>query len=182
MKKWNGEVDTAYGRRWKSGDSIGCLLDLEQRKIHFYQNGKDLGIAFKDIPVGENVCYFPGVSLQTGQMCLFNFGRRPFANRNIPPQAIGVDEPDARVQNYYTAAIHTLEIFKKYLIVYREFKHLDEDERLQVGSLVLEYLEPFTHDSFIMEEVICYFFQELQMLKEKDFVDITFKTFKVHFS
>lgn len=46
VKTWNGDSQATYGKRWKEGDNVGCLLDLEERKIHFYLNGRDLGIAF----------------------------------------------------------------------------------------------------------------------------------------
>jgi hypothetical protein len=52
-------------------------LDLDAQKIHFYLNGKDLGMAFQNIPVGPNKCYFPAISMEEGEKVVFNFGRLP---------------------------------------------------------------------------------------------------------
>lgn len=42
-----------YGEYWQIGDVIGCYIDLAKREISFARNGKSLGVAFTNIPVGE---------------------------------------------------------------------------------------------------------------------------------
>ena len=42
-----------YGEIWTIGDVIGCYIDFNKREISFSRNGKDLGVAFKEIPIGE---------------------------------------------------------------------------------------------------------------------------------
>lgn len=52
IMKW-GDGRFPYGEAWEIGDIIGCYLDLVKHEISFSRNGKDLGVAFKSIPVGE---------------------------------------------------------------------------------------------------------------------------------
>ena len=44
------------------GDIIGSVLDLEAKTISFYRNGKDMGVAFTNIVIGEGL--YPAASLQ----------------------------------------------------------------------------------------------------------------------
>ena len=67
-----------YGELWNVGDIIGCGIDLEGKKIEYFLNGKSLGIAFTDVPTGENVAYFPGISLTSDEKNTFNFGKTKF--------------------------------------------------------------------------------------------------------
>jgi Kip1 ubiquitination-promoting complex protein 1 len=50
--KWNN-VREEYGEYWKIGDIIGCFINLNKRQVSFSRNGKSLGVAFNNIPVGE---------------------------------------------------------------------------------------------------------------------------------
>lgn len=52
--KYNDDA-SEYGEECESGDVIGCRIDLASREMSFYRNGEDMGVAFKEIPVGE-VC------------------------------------------------------------------------------------------------------------------------------
>lgn len=65
VKKWNLDSSN-YGERWSVGDVIGSLINLHTREIIFWRNTECLGVAFKDVEVGPNKCYFPAVSLQAG--------------------------------------------------------------------------------------------------------------------
>ena len=66
-----------YGDRyWKTGDVIGVLLDLDQRKISYFKNGKDLGVAFNDVP--KDAFIYPAISLKRYQKVTYNFGATPF--------------------------------------------------------------------------------------------------------
>ena len=50
--KWNNGREE-YGEYWKTGDIIGCYIDLSKREISFSRNGKSFGVAFTNIPIGE---------------------------------------------------------------------------------------------------------------------------------
>jgi len=45
------------------GDVIGTLLDLEKGEISYFKNKKFMGIAFRDVKKGQNIAYFPAISL-----------------------------------------------------------------------------------------------------------------------
>eukprot|EP01027_Heterolobosea_sp_BB2_P021018 GEZU01030045.1.p1 GENE.GEZU01030045.1~~GEZU01030045.1.p1 ORF type:complete len:234 (-),score=56.42 GEZU01030045.1:5-706(-) len=62
--KGNAHDWSKYGTKIKVGDIIGCAVDLDNREISFFKNGKSIGVAFKDIPVGEGITYRPAVSLK----------------------------------------------------------------------------------------------------------------------
>ena len=51
----NGDQDygTAYGRECKAGDVIDMFVDFEANTIRYHVNGKDYGIAFKNIKPGK---------------------------------------------------------------------------------------------------------------------------------
>lgn len=81
IKKWN-QQQRAYGKAWCAGDIIGTLIDLDKKEITFYRNDENLGVAFRNIKVGQNLAYFPGASLANGQRVVFNFGASiPFRAR-----------------------------------------------------------------------------------------------------
>ena len=74
------EKENRFGKVWDYGDIIGVCLDLEQKQVEFFQNGKKLGVGLKDLEVGMNrgIAYFPGVSFSGHEKCAFNFGAFPF--------------------------------------------------------------------------------------------------------
>lgn len=70
--------------RWKEGDVVGCLIDLDKFEIRFSLNGvmgepnTDL---FKNKPLSTQ--YYAAASFMPFQQCVFNFGRVPFIH---PPE------------------------------------------------------------------------------------------------
>ena len=75
---WNKD-NNKYGNLWDIGDIIGVCIDLDNHKMEFFINGKKLGDAFVDlVSTGENIAYFPAISLSQGEKCNFNFGYLPF--------------------------------------------------------------------------------------------------------
>ncbi|CAN8001155.1 unnamed protein product [Ixodes hexagonus] len=62
---------------WLAGDVIGCCLDLDEGAVHFYRNGRYLGMAFDTVRVGPGLVYFPAVSLAFGENVVANFGATP---------------------------------------------------------------------------------------------------------
>ena len=85
-KRWNGSSEE-YGVRWRIGDVVGCLLDLDTMQMRFYLNGDDLGIAYTDFSGGIHGGgggLYPAVSLNMSQSARFNFGP-PFGDFIFPP-------------------------------------------------------------------------------------------------
>lgn len=62
--KWSGG-DTSYPcDEWKTGDVVGCMLDLAQGVISFSLNGADLGPAFNHVEAGGGI--YPAATLKHG--------------------------------------------------------------------------------------------------------------------
>ena len=60
----SGEVSSYPCATWKTGDVVGCMLDLDDGAIAFSINGIDLGQAFTGIEPGDGV--FPCSTLKSG--------------------------------------------------------------------------------------------------------------------
>jgi hypothetical protein len=104
-------------------------------------------VAFSHIEVGENKAYFPAVSLEKGMRVVFNFGMQPFS-QTPPPFVSAINEPGCLVSNYFNSSAIFVETFKNFLLAFvmAEFKTLVQDERLIVGSIILEYMSPLLAD------------------------------------
>ncbi len=68
----------SYGNIWDCGDIIGVCIDLDNKLLEYYLNGKKLGICFENIPVGENIVYYPSITINKNEKCVFNFGQYNF--------------------------------------------------------------------------------------------------------
>ncbi|XP_078674597.1 ryanodine receptor 2-like isoform X8 [Branchiostoma floridae x Branchiostoma belcheri] len=75
--KWHGHHES-FGRTWRPGDVVGCLLDLNDKHISFTYNGELMvdkngqEVAFKDIEIGQG--YVPACSLAKGEKARLNLG------------------------------------------------------------------------------------------------------------
>jgi hypothetical protein len=82
MKKWNVSCEP-YGRRWKLGDVVGALMDMDLLEMKFFINGEDLGSAFSNFSQAYEI--FPALSLNVRQSIRVNFGQYKFI---YPPDEI----------------------------------------------------------------------------------------------
>lgn len=82
MKKWNVSCEP-YGRRWKLGDVVGALMDMDLLEMKFFINGEDLGPAFSNFSQAYEI--FPALSLNVRQSIRVNFGQYKFI---YPPDEI----------------------------------------------------------------------------------------------
>ncbi|ETV87117.1 hypothetical protein, variant 1 [Aphanomyces astaci] len=74
-KKWNvGAMD--YGEKWQSGDVVGVLLDTDRCEMHYFLNGRSLGIAFEGLRLNHPV--YPAMSLNVDQSVQFHFTASQF--------------------------------------------------------------------------------------------------------
>nr|CCA15971.1 conserved hypothetical protein [Albugo laibachii Nc14] len=95
QRRWNSG-SSSYGDKWKPGDVIGCLLDLDTYEMTFFRNGISLGVAFTDCKVPS--CdpkrgLRPGISLERGEIVRINLGHQAFA---FPPTTIAEFDGIAR--------------------------------------------------------------------------------------
>ena len=80
--RWSNKTAEPYGWRWRSGDVVGVLLDIDLLEMKFYLNGEDLGTAFLNFSGPE---MFPALSLNVRQSVRINFGQYRF---QYPPDEI----------------------------------------------------------------------------------------------
>ncbi|KAJ8611865.1 hypothetical protein CTAYLR_005777 [Chrysophaeum taylorii] len=67
-----------YGEAFDAGDLIGCVLDLDARKISFSKNGRDLGVAFEGKAFGAwDEALFPTASTRRGGRCRLRLDDEP---------------------------------------------------------------------------------------------------------
>ncbi|ORZ37805.1 hypothetical protein BCR44DRAFT_73254 [Catenaria anguillulae PL171] len=97
-RAWHGLIAHAegipYGQAWKVGDVIGCCLDLDAGNIEYFHNGVSMGVAFRNINMGE--VWYPALSLSAAQGCRVRFGNAydpiRFPCANYTPLGCGVDQ------------------------------------------------------------------------------------------
>lgn len=88
QRRWNSG-SSSYGEKWKAGDVIGCLLDLNACEMTFFRNGINLGTAYSDIKCSisdKKSGMMPGISLERGEIIRVNLGHQPFV---FPPTVAG---------------------------------------------------------------------------------------------
>ncbi|GMR53804.1 hypothetical protein PMAYCL1PPCAC_23999 [Pristionchus mayeri] len=72
-------------RAWREGDTVGCLLDLNRRRIIFSLNGIEISDSSHSFfsRLSPNDGIFAAASFMSFQQCIFNFGASPF---RFPPR------------------------------------------------------------------------------------------------
>jgi len=55
MQKWGIFGSNYCNASWTKNDIIGCCLDLDEKKISYSLNGKDLGVAFEKVDIGSGL-------------------------------------------------------------------------------------------------------------------------------
>ena len=84
-----------YAEKWNVGDVVGCGLRLSQRELFFTLNGRDLGVAFTDVPIAD---YYACVGLHSkGEAMTINFGQQPFLYTDLP--SCFVPRPDLTLRS-----------------------------------------------------------------------------------
>lgn len=181
QKKWNLD-SSKFGERWAAGDIIGSLINLNTREIIFWRNCECLGVAFRNIEVGPNKCYFPAASLQRGQRVVFNFGQRPF-NKKLSVVCLAINEPDCLINNFYNTGVQTMEVLKDFIFGYinDQSNATNEDDRLSIGIMITEHLMPLMEDMHFFESQIIRFLQQVILIDKKPFIDTILKVFLLAF-
>lgn len=72
LKFHGGEEDVYGDSRWKAGDVIGCMYNLQSGEISYSLNGKDVGVAFT-IP-NPWTMLFPAISSNGGEILELHVG------------------------------------------------------------------------------------------------------------
>jgi len=73
-------------QQWKSGDILGCLLNIEAQQVIFSLNGVALPPDHRLFNSAKKG-FFAGASFMSFQQCEFNFGSQPF---RFPPKGVSI--------------------------------------------------------------------------------------------
>ena len=159
---WNGDRK-AYGKYWDTGDVLGVCIDFDRRIIEYYLNGESLGIAFNNIAKGENIAYFPALSLISGESCIFNFGQLPFKYEYKNYQSF--DTPLSKINGIDTIISELLQTWGKNILPLLESSKLSEYQILLLTSDIYNLLSQYVNDTYIFNKVILPFLIELKTSK-----------------
>ncbi len=153
-----------YGELWDSGDIIGCGIDLDKKQMEFFLNGKSLGIAFNNIPVGENIAYFPGISVSDGERCSFNFGSDSPFHYSYPGYE-SFDLPISILNGTYEITEGILNLFKFFLIpkiINNSSKEISKYIKILLTYKLFKYLGEISFkDKYILKNLIFPFLYSL---------------------
>ena len=184
--KWNKDRKE-YGKIWDIGDVVGVCIDMDKRNIEYFLNGDTLGNAFYNIPKGENIAFFPAISLSRGESVLFNFGQRPFKYnyKNYQP----FDTPLSKVNKVNEAMSYLLNLWKKNILPLITSNKISKYQILLLSYDIFDFVSQYIDDIYIFHEVIIPFLIDLMNSKkdEKDkrniidlFISSILKMFSTH--
>lgn len=94
-----------------------------------------------------------------------------------------MNEPGCLVNNYLNSSAILVETFKNFLLAFvsADFKTLVQDERLIVGSIILEYLSPLLVDKVVFEALLMEMLRKLLADSRTDAIKVALVTFEAHF-
>ncbi|CCW70048.1 unnamed protein product [Phytomonas sp. Hart1] len=149
-------------RRWSVGDVIGCALNLSDREMTFFLNGRSIGITpltsctFHNLPVGPEIEYVPAISLRAGNHVSFNFGSSPFKCKPDGFSALGVsDSWCERIDTFYSNERPSLTL-RRMLAIQQLCRSTDSLE----GTLTKEKITAHLQSYRTVVEVVNQFCQE----------------------
>ena len=162
--KWNGEKKE-FGKIWDIGDVLGVCIDMDSKIIEYYLNGEHLGTAFNNIPRGENIAFFPGISLSRGESCIFNFGQTPFKYpyKNYK----GFDTPMSKINGNDQIISNLLKLWKINILPLLSSSKLSNYQNLLLSSDIFNMVSQNITDPYIFHTVIIPFLLDL-IINEKD--------------
>ncbi|PRP84918.1 hypothetical protein PROFUN_07572 [Planoprotostelium fungivorum] len=127
-------TNTRYGTYWNQGDVIGVLADFEARTISYYSNGRDLGVAFSNVPASEGL--YPAITLTRRQKVSVNLGAKAF---QYPMQDIFPDVFGLSLSMSKTQLDELNKMFEKYKGAGVSLGESTEDEDVIRGQGVMDY-------------------------------------------
>ena len=78
--------------------------------------------------------------------------------------------------------MNIIDYLKSYIITFWEFAKVPIDERLAVGSILIEYLFPLVLDDYLMENQLLQFLNEITMIRKQELKNLMFDLFEMHLS
>ncbi len=107
---------TSYGSTFRGGDTIGVLLDLDNKTLEFFKNGVSQGVAFNDLSSFGEI--YPAISTGSSsitQTTTANFGASPFTYvpDTLPAGTMSYDRSQILAEVNKTFILHQGE-YKKF--------------------------------------------------------------------
>nr|XP_039260454.1 E3 ubiquitin-protein ligase RNF123-like isoform X1 [Styela clava] len=157
--KWNSRDSAKYGETWSANDVVTCLLDLDNRTASFCLNGKNLGVAFRDIPIGPGIAYFPAFSVAYKEVLQINFGAHVMKHHT--PGYLPIQSPPDSLGNASTLvrSLSTLINVKTEKSVLSSA--LDPVTECIIGAHIFKRLSPILQESYNVEMSMIPFLYEL---------------------
>lgn len=135
-------------------------IDLNEKKIEYYRNGVPLGIAFTNIPVGENIAYFPGISMSIEEEIVFNFGKLPFQYQY--PGYDPMDLPDCLYTNSLEVTSELILLLKNHILKLIQIKDINYVSKIMVSNKIFDFLHNVSFkDLYVLKKSVMPFLFEL---------------------
>ena len=167
--KWNGNQKD-YGKFWDMGDIIGVCIDMDGKSIEYFLNGESLGSAFYNIKKGENVAFFPAVSLRRGESCLFNFGQLPFQYKYKGYQSF--DKSLSQINCINKNVNDLLTVWKENILPLFTSDKISVYQNLLLSNDIFKFVSQNLEDLYIFHEVLVPFLIDLvKTLKNEKVID-----------
>ena len=155
---------------WDIGDILGVGIDLVNQTIEYFLNGVSMGIAFKNLPVGENIAYFPGISFSLYEKCTFNFGKAPFHYNYSGYESI--DIPNCMFNGSVEITAELLDLLKNSLLKTLSCKDVKNNPHLRITltNKIFNFLAHVSFkDIFILKTLVFPFLYDLSSKKPQEF-------------
>ena len=156
--KWNQDKKE-YGKIWDIGDIVGVCIDMDNCKIEYFLNGQPLGVAFEKIPKGQNVAFFPGISLSRAESVLFNFGQRPFKYNYKNYNSF--DTPMSKINGIDKAISDLLKLWKINILPLLMNSKISEYQNLLLSYDIFDLTSQYITDPYVFHEVIIPFLVDI---------------------
>jgi hypothetical protein len=170
----------SYGKMWDVGDVIGCCIDLDSRKLEYFINGESQGYAAEDLQVGENVAYFPSISLSQEEKAIFNFGQSPF--KFSYPGYEPFDLPQCIFNGSVEITAELIDLLKHSLIKTLSASNqvVSAFQKISLTNKIFNFLNQVSFkDVFIFKTLLLPFLYETASKRPKD-LEIFFEHFFIY--
>jgi hypothetical protein len=173
---------------WDVGDVLGCCIDLDGNKLEYFLNGKSLGMAAENVPVGENIAYFPAISFSQEEKCIYNFGQSPF--KFSYPGYEAFDIPESIFDGSVEISAELIDLLKNSLMKILINEEVSPFHKISLTNKLFNFLIQISFkDIFIFKTLLLPFLyetagkrpMELKTFFEHLFIYMNFNKEKVNF-
>lgn len=130
-----------------------------------------MGVAFNNIRQGPGIAYFPAASLAYGENIVVNFGATPFQYlvEGYSPLQLqsSLDNTKTDALLRWTKNVLSLYPGGKFFPEYGRIPNQDYQTLLVITNRLLEFLGPYLHSGFVVEQSFFPFFASCLGLPEK---------------